>query len=370
MKRKRSMQKQLTLLVGCILLVCNLVLIALLNYSLSLVLKDLVIPIGDMQIEIYNIDNFSSKLKMYGYIFAFLTTTLGTLITYIFLGRYLLPLKKLSKKMDDMDRQNLRDSVEFSSRAVEISSLIDSFNNLMNKLKNSFEMQKNFSSYVAHQLKTPLAVLQTKIEVFNKKGYEERESKELLKIVSVQVNKLNNIISKILDFSHIERMELKEDIPLDVLLEDLLVDFEERTEKEDIKLKFENSVSSKNKENKKFNIIGNYTLLYQAFFNLVDNAIKYSYKGDSVKVALESGKEQICIKIFDTGMGIKEIDKEHIFEPFFRCEDLEKNKKEGIGMGLSFSKKVFDQHRAKIQIRDNVSKGTVVEIYFKRGGRL
>ncbi len=370
MKKKKSMQKQLTLLVGCILLVCNLVLIVLLNYSLSLVLKDLVIPLDDMQIEIYNIDTFSTKLKIYGYIFAFLTTSLGTLITYVFLGRYLSPIKKLSKHMDDMDRQNLSYSVELSSRAVEISSLIDSFNNLMNKLKNSFEMQKNFSSYVAHQLKTPLAVLQTKIEVFNKKAYEEKEAKELLKIVSVQVNKLNNIISKILDFSHIERMELKEDIPLDILIEDLLIDFEEIAEKENIKLEFDSLALSENKDYKNFNVIGNYILLYQAFFNLLDNAIKYSYKGETVKVALENVKDNIYIKICDTGMGIKEMDKAHIFEPFFRGEDLEKKKKDGIGMGLSFSKKVFDHHRAKIQIKDNVPKGTAVEIYFKGRGRL
>lgn len=366
MKKKKSMQKQLTLLVGCILLVCNLVLIALLNYSLSLVLKDLIIPIGDMQIEIYNIDNFSSKLKMYGYIFGFLITTLGTSITYVFLGRYLSPIKKLSKHMDDMDRQNLSEPMDLSSRSLEISSLIDSFNNLMNKIKNSFEMQKNFSSYVAHQLKTPLAVLQTKIEVFNKKAYEEREAKELLKIVSVQVNKLNNIISKILDFSHIERMELKEDIPLDILIEDLLIDFEEIAEKENIKLEFDSLALSENKEYKNFNVIGNYTLLYQAFFNLLDNAIKYSYKGEAVKAALENGKDNIYIKICDTGRGIKEMDKAYIFEPFFRGEDLEKKKKDGIGMGLSFSKKVFDHHRAKIQIKNNVPKGTVVEIFFKR----
>lgn len=364
--KNSSMQKQLTLLVGVILLICNLVLIALLNYSLSLVLKDLVIPIGDTRIEIYNIDNFSSKLKMYGYIFAFSTTSLGTLITYIILGRYLSPLNKLSKHMDSMDRQNLSETVEISSCAIEIKSLVNSFNNLMSKLKKSFEMQKNFSSYVAHQLKTPLAVLQTRIEVFNKNGHKKEEVEELLNTLSVQVSKLNNIISKILELSHIERMELKEDIPLDILLEDLLVDFEERAERENIKLEFENLVLIENQEYKKFNVIGNYTLLYQAFFNLIDNAIKYSYKGGNIKVVLKGCKDNICIKVSDTGMGIKDIDREYIFEPFFRGEDFEKLKKDGIGMGLSFSKKVFDHHRAKMQIKENQPKGTVVEIYFER----
>lgn len=367
MNTKKSMQKQLTLLIGIILFTSNLALIFLLNYSVSLVLEDLIIPIGNIQIEIYNIDNFSLKLKMYGYIFAFLTTSLGTIITYVFLGRYLLPLRKLSEHMDNMNKQNLSESVELYSRAIEISSLIESFNNMMSKLKKSFEMQKDFSSYVAHQLKTPLTVIQTKIEVFNKREYKKEEVKELLDTISYQVKNLNNIIIKILDLTYIERMELKEDIPLELLLEDLLVDLEERIEKEDINMEF-NILTTEDSciDNKNFNIVGNYILLYQAFFNLMDNAIKYSYKGGSVKVLIQNNEDKICIKIYDEGIGIEKSDKECIFEPFFRGENPEKLKKEGIGIGLSFSKKVFDHHGAKIQIKDNFPKGTIIEIYFER----
>lgn len=280
------------------------------------------------------------------------------------MGRYLSPLKQLSRHMDDMDRQNLSESVALYSRAIEISSLIDSFNKLMRKLKNSFEMQKDFSSYVAHQLKTPLAVLQTKIEVFRKKEYEEQAAKELLDTVAVQVVKLNTIIGKILDLSHIERMELKEEIPLDILLEDLLIDFEERAEEATITLEFEHLEVSDNQ--KAFNIIGNYTLLYQAFFNVVDNAIKYSDKGGRVKLVLESKQTNICVRVSDTGRGIKDNEKGHIFEPFYRGEDFGRNKAEGIGMGLSFAKKVFDLHRANIKIEDNEPSGTVVELNFER----
>ncbi len=361
------MQKQLTLWVGIILLVCNLVLIGLLNYAMSLALESEIIPIGDLQIEIYPIDDFSTKLMVYSCIFATLTTGLGTLSTYIFLGRYLSPLKKLSKHMDSMDKQNLSESVELSSHAIEISSLIDSFNHMMKKIRKSFEMQRAFSSYVAHELKTPLAILQTKMEVFYKKEYKKEEVDKLLDMISIQVNKLNNIISRILELAHIERIELREDVPIDILLEDLLVDFEEAALREGIKLEFDALVSSDNVENnQKFNVIGNYTLLYQAFFNLVDNAIKYSYKDTSVKVIVESNKDNICIKIFDEGMGINEKDKEYIFEPFFRGEDFEKLKKDGIGIGLSFSKKVFEHHGATMTVKENMPNGTIMEIYFER----
>lgn len=370
MKKKKSMQIQLTVLVGGILSISNIVLIFLLNYALSFILKDIVIPIDDMTIEIYNldnVDNFSGKLKVYGYLFAIFNIISGTLLTYILLGRFLMPLKKVSEHMDRVERQNLNESIEILSNTEEINSLILSFNHMMYKLKKSFETQKNLSSYVAHELKTPLTVLQTKIEVFRMKSYDKNEVEELLSIVLKQVVKLSNIIHKILELSHVERMELKEKIPLDILLEDLIVDFEEKAFQENIKL--ECTIKDFQEEetgNSKFNIIGNYTLLYQAFFNLLDNAIKYNYRGGRVELELKESLENIHIKIADTGIGVNDTERKSIFEPFFRGKDFEKLKKDGIGMGLSFSKKVFEHHRAKIMVSQNHPRGTLMEIHFPK----
>ncbi|WP_187106585.1 sensor histidine kinase [Fusobacterium necrophorum] len=370
MKKKKSMQIQLTVLVGGILSISNIVLIFLLNYALSFVLKDIVIPIDDMTIEIYNLDNvddFSGKLKVYGYLFAIFNIISGTLLTYILLGRFLMPLKKVSEHMDRVERQNLNESIEILSNTEEINSLILSFNHMMYKLKKSFETQKNLSSYIAHELKTPLTVLQTKIEVFRMKSYDKNEVEELLSIVLKQVVKLSNIIHKILELSHVERMELKEKIPLDILLEDLIVDFEEKVFQENIKL--ECTIKDFQEEetgNSKFNIIGNYTLLYQAFFNLLDNAIKYNYRGGRVELELKESLENIHIKIADTGIGVNDTERKSIFEPFFRGKDFEKLKKDGIGMGLSFSKKVFEHHRAKIMVSQNHPRGTLIEIHFPK----
>lgn len=370
MKKKKSMQIQLTVLVGGILSISNIVLIFLLNYALSFVLKDIVIPIDDMTIEIYNLDNvddFSGKLKVYGYLFAIFNIISGTLLTYILLGRFLMPLKKVSEHMDRVERQNLNESIEILSNTEEINSLILSFNHMMYKLKKSFETQKNLSSYIAHELKTPLTVLQTKIEVFRMKSYDKNEVEELLSIVLKQVVKLSNIIHKILELSYVERMELKEKIPLDILLEDLIVDFEEKVFQENIKL--ECTIKDFQEEetgNSKFNIIGNYTLLYQAFFNLLDNAIKYNYRGGRVELELKESLENIHIKIADTGIGVNDTERKSIFEPFFRGKDFEKLKKDGIGMGLSFSKKVFEHHRAKIMVSQNHPRGTLMEIRFPK----
>lgn len=364
------MQIQLTVLVGGILSISNIVLIFLLNYALSFVLKDIVIPIDDMTIEIYNLDNvddFSGKLKVYGYLFAIFNIISGTLLTYILLGRFLMPLKKVSEHMDRVERQNLNESIEILSNTEEINSLILSFNHMMYKLKKSFETQKNLSSYIAHELKTPLTVLQTKIEVFRMKSYDKNEVEELLSIVLKQVVKLSNIIHKILELSHVERMELKEKIPLDILLEDLIVDFEEKAFQENIKL--ECTIKDFQEEetgNSKFNIIGNYTLLYQAFFNLLDNAIKYNYRGGRVELELKENLENIHIKIADTGIGVNDTERKSIFEPFFRGKDFEKLKKDGMGMGLSFSKKVFEHHRAKIMVSQNHPRGTLIEIRFPK----
>ncbi|AYZ74806.1 sensor histidine kinase [Fusobacterium necrophorum] len=261
----------------------------------------------------------------------------------------------------------MNESIEILSNTEEINSLILSFNHMMYKLKKSFETQKNLSSYIAHELKTPLTVLQTKIEVFRMKSYDKNEVEELLSIVLKQVVKLSNIIHKILELSHVERMELKEKIPLDILLEDLIVDFEEKAFQENIKL--ECTIKDFQEEetgNSKFNIIGNYTLLYQAFFNLLDNAIKYNYRGGRVELELKESLENIHIKIADTGIGVNDTERKSIFEPFFRGKDFEKLKKDGIGMGLSFSKKVFEHHRAKIMVSQNHPRGTLIEIRFPK----
>lgn len=368
MRNKKSMQKQLTILVGLILLISNLILMNLLNRATSMGLRDLIIPFGDVEIEVFGVDDLNSKLRLYGYIFAFLTTVSGTVITYIFLGKYLSPLKKLSKHMDNMERQNLSELADFSSNTIEVSSLIDSFNSMMAKLKKAFEMQRDFSAYAAHELKTPLAILQTRIDVFKKKDYGEKEAQKLLETISVQVGKLNDTVGKILELSNVERIELREDVLLNILLEDLLEDFVQIAFKENVELEFadirENTKKGLNKSD--FKITGNYTLLYQAFFNLLDNAIKYNYPGGKVRVEVVDDKKFICVKIYDTGRGIKEEDKGRVFEPFFRGEDLEKLRKEGSGMGLSFSKKVFDHHRARIELSDNNPKGSLIKVFFSK----
>ncbi|MDY5729983.1 MAG: HAMP domain-containing sensor histidine kinase [Eubacteriales bacterium] len=367
MKKKKSMQRQLTLLVGIILLLCNLVLIALLNYAISIALEDMVLTIGDLQIKIYPIDDFSNQIRTYGYLFAIFTTGLGTVLTYVMLGKYLFSLKALSQHMDHVSRHNLSEPVEMVSTAIEVSSLIDSFNNMMQRLNQSFVMQRDFSSYVAHELKTPLAILQTKMEVYQQKEVTKSNMAEMLTTLSAQIQKMNDTVSKTLELFQIERIALDEKVPLDILLEDVLTDLEDIAAEQHIALQTDTAISEWNSASEQaFMVIGNYTLLYQAFFNLVNNAIKYSAQGSSVFVQAKSNVNNIVIEVADGGMGIADKDKELIFEPFFRGDT---GKKDGTGLGLAFAQKVFAHHHAAIEVKDNQPKGTVMCVVFERENR-
>ncbi len=354
---KKSLQIKLTVFVGFVLLISSSLLVMLLNYSLSLSLDNISIPIDGMIIDIYSVDNFSENIIMYGFLIATITTITGTFLTYFILGKFLLPLKKLSNHMNTVDKHNLTENINLKSTTREVEILINSFNYMLDKLRNSFDMQKDFSSYIAHEIRTPISVIQTKIDVFMKKKQSEKDTEKLISELDIQIEKLNNLVSKIIELANVQRVELSETIPLGILFEELFQDLEETAKKKDIDmvLSFENEI----------NIIGNHVLLYRGFFNILENAIKYNDVGGKINVSLEEKYDCINISINDTGCGIIAGDENNIFKPFFRSKSKSKGV-EGIGMGLAFSKKVFEHHGAEVRAAKNYPKGSKFEIILRK----
>ncbi len=362
MKITKSIQFQLTVVVGIILLASNFTLVSLLTYNTNQALDKLVIPIHNiLTIEIYSLSNFRDELKIFALSLAVISTVIGVFLIYALLGRFLSPLKKLSRHMQHVDRRNLREYIDWHSGSDEINSLICSFNQMIDKLKTSFEMQKDVSAYIAHQLKTPLAVLQAKTEVFQKTERSDEDFRLLLPQLQAQVAKMNHLVNKITELAQIQRISLNESVPLRPLFEELLEDLEEQAKASAITLSLQNfDTPTLNK----LSVIGSHTLLYQAFYNILDNSLKYGTRGSQTDIHLCLKSEELSLRIADMGCGIPPEDADFIFEPFFRARNKDTARSEGIGMGLAFSKKVFAHHGASITFSPNTPQGSVFTVCF------
>lgn len=220
------------------------------------------------------------------------------------------------------------------------------------KLDNAFESQKRFNASVAHELKTPLAVIKTNIDVLKScddKSIEEYE--DTLDIVEKSILRMNTMIEALLDIIRQENAPLNESIIINEIIEDVVDDLTIIAKKSDISIYVEiDEIKSK--------IIGNEILLYRALYNIVENSVKYNMANGSIKILAKEEKDTIKIIIIDTGIGIdkKKIDK--IFEPFYRCEDINTLSISGIGLGLSLTKSVINMHGGEIKVESEINKGT------------
>ena len=361
-KEKPCLRFFLTLRIGGILLIGNTLLVLLLLYNLQAAFAGFLIPVNGEMTAYYFDDGLEAHLLFLGVIIAVGSTLLGTLLTYFVLGKVLRPLQQLSEHMRMVEQENSICSADIISEVREVDSLICSFNTMSSKLQDSFEKQKQFSSFIAHEFRTPLAVIQTKIDVFNKQP--DQEPTDLVNHILNQVSRLSKLVSQILDLASIQRVELKEKIPVDMMLEEVTEDLEDYADEAQVSLQIEGIPTEKAFDTHAFQVIGNHDLLYQAFFNLVENGIKYNRAGGTVHVVIRNENGTVCVQISDTGGGIPIYAREKIFFPFFRCEQDHMGSIQGNGIGLSFSKQVVEHHRGSLILCDS-EEGACFEVRLK-----
>ena len=360
MKNKYSMRKQLTFFAGLMLFLSTTILVGLLFYNFYVSLSGFQIEIEGKLVDFTFVDGLEEHLLFIGIFVDVMTTLLGMAITYWWLGKVLKPLEDLAVHMDKSNKENIIQEATIESSVKEFDSLIHSFNGLSRKLKESFETQKKFSSYVAHEFRTPLAVMQTKLDVYKKNP--ERNTEDLILNFTNQIQKLSELVNSILNLSGIQKIELKELVPIPLLLEEVMDDLEDRAQKKNIKMELKNS-------NIDFSIqvIGNHELLYQAFFNIVENAIKYNVINGKIFISVKEYGQSIIVRIQDTGYGIQQEENEKIFNMFYRCNQEKLKNIQGNGIGLPFAKKVFEHHGGTIHLVD-CEQGTCFEIQLKKYG--
>ena len=298
------------------------------------------------------IEETTSRIYWLSIIAFILVVTIGGMCTYFVVNNALIPIVELNKNIKKINEDNLNSNLSIKGANDEIKELTISFNKMIAKLENAFASQKRFNSSVAHELKTPLAVIKTNIDVLkssNCKSLEEYD--KTLAVVEKSILKMNLIIETLLDIIRQENAPLNEIVSIDEILEDIVDDLSIIANKKNIKLKL-NSYNIKNK------IKGNEIMLYRAFYNVIENSIKYNKINGTVNILCSEDYNIIKVKIIDTGKGIKEEEYEEIFKPFYRCEGINTYSDNGVGLGLSLTQSVIKLHGGEIKVKSKLNEGT------------
>lgn len=279
---------------------------------------------------------------------------LGSICTYFLTARALKPLKKLTEEICHIQAQNLSEPLTVPVSDDETAQLTGSFNDMLVRLSNSFEIQKQFSANAAHELRTPLAVLQTDLEVFRKKNCHDTEEYELiLNRIQEQTGRLSHLISTLLDMTNLNSVPRNDSISLAALTEEVLCDLDSIADQAHITLQ--------QKEGDQL-ITGSYLLLYRAVYNLVENAIKYNCPDGTVTVEIRQENQRVLLMVKDTGIGIPPEDQEKIFDPFFRVDKSRSRAMGGAGLGLAMVDAIAKEHGGQVKVLSSNKTGSTIAL--------
>ena len=279
-----------------------------------------------------------------------LIVAIGGGLTYYITGKALMPLRELSHQMKNRTVHNLSEDLPVPEIHDEIADLTISFNQMSSKLEEAFVMQKRFSQSAAHELRTPLTVLKTKVDVFKmKKEHTSEEYNNLLSVITTHTNRLSELVKDLLDMTNMEVLICDEQIELNALLQDVVEELIPLTKEKNISINVYGASKS---------IVGNQSLLHRAFYNLIENAIKYNTENGTVDISIDDATDHAVITITDTGIGIPKDLEELIFEPFFRVDKSRSRQMGGAGLGLSTVKTIIEKHHGVISVSENEPTGS------------
>lgn len=287
-------------------------------------------------------------------LYMLLVVATGGGITYFVAGQALIPLRELSNQMKNRTIHNLSEELPVPESNDEISNLTDAFNQMSNKLDEAFAMQKRFSQSAAHELRTPLTVLKTKVDVFNKKKeHTADEYDKLLSVITTHTDRLAELVMDLLDLTNMDALDCNEQIELKALLIDITQELTHLAEKKNIVVTVEGTEKD---------VLGNKSLLHRAFYNLIENAIKYNTMNGEVHIHVSDAQGQGLVTVSDTGIGIPMEFQELIFEPFFRVDKSRSRQMGGAGLGLATVRTIIEKHNGSITVGTNEAGGSCFTI--------
>ena len=299
---------------------------------------------------------------------------LSSVCTYFLTKKALTPLQKLTSEVSQIQAQNLSTQLAVPNSKDEIAQLTSSFNEMLARLDNAFSTQKQFSANAAHELRTPLAVLQTNLEVFEKKQKPEMvEYQQLFTMIKEQTARLSQLVGTLLDMTNLKSVPRTDHVSLEELVDEVFCDLDPVAEKAGISIHFDDSSSqdlhtdvhtpdASALNNNIRNITGSYVLLYRAVYNLVENAIKYNRPNGSVTVSVKEKNGQAMILVKDTGIGISPENQKKIFDPFFRVDKSRSRAMGGAGLGLALVDSIAREHGGSVKVLESNEKGSIIAL--------
>lgn len=308
----------------------------------------------EFSVQVYN---NKADYKRNSLIITILLALLGGVVTYFISGHALRPIREFSDKIEEVQAQNLSDSRIEENNVKELNQLGISYNKMLERLSEAFEIQRQFTANAAHELRTPLALMQVQLDLYNSASHpgNDADTLQTIKMVTEQNDKLNRMVKTLLDMSELQTVGRDDKIILDAIVEEVLADLEPLAVEKNIKLigKCEDAT-----------MIGSDILIYRLVYNLVENAIKYNHPLGQVTVTAYQRNKHVYLSVEDTGSGIPKELREGVFEPFFRVDKSRSRELGGVGLGLAFVREIVRVHDGSICIKSGKTGGTIFEVTF------
>ena len=308
----------------------------------------------EFSVQVYN---NKADYKRNSLIITVLLALLGGVVTYFISGHALRPIREFSDKIEKVQAQNLSDSRIEENNVKELNQLGISYNKMLERLSEAFEIQRQFTANAAHELRTPLALMQVQLDLYNSATHpgNDADTLQTIKMVTEQNDKLNRMVKTLLDMSELQTVGRDDKIILDAIVEEVLADLEPLAVEKNIKLieKCEDAT-----------MIGSDILIYRLVYNLVENAIKYNHPLGQVTVTAYQRNKHVYLSVEDTGSGIPKELRERVFEPFFRVDKSRSRELGGVGLGLAFVREIVRVHDGSICIKSGKTGGTIFEVTF------
>ena len=301
--------------------------------------------------------NNKADYKRNSLIITVLLALLGGVVTYFISGHALRSIREFSDKIEEVQAQNLSDSRIEENNVKELNQLSISYNKMLERLSEAFEIQRQFTANAAHELRTPLALMQVQLDLYNSASHpgNDADTLQTIKMVTEQNDKLNRMVKTLLDMSELQTVGRNDKIILDAIVEEVLADLEPLAVEKNIKLigKCEDATMT-----------GSDILIYRLVYNLVENAIKYNHPLGQVTVTAYQRNKHVYLSVEDTGSGIPKELRERVFEPFFRVDKARSRELGGVGLGLAFVREIVRVHDGSICIKSGKTGGTIFEVTF------
>ena len=308
----------------------------------------------EFSVQVYN---NKADYKRNSLIITVLLALLGGVVTYFISGHALKSIREFSDKIEEVQAKNLSDSRIEENNVKELNQLGISYNKMLERLSEAFEIQRQFTANAAHELRTPLALMQVQLDLYNSASHpgNDADTLQTIKMVTEQNDKLNRMVKTLLDMSELQTVGRDDKIILDAIVEEVLADLEPLAVEKNIKLigKCEDAT-----------MIGSDILIYRLVYNLVENAIKYNHPLGQVTVTAYQRNKHVYLSVEDTGSGIPKELRERVFEPFFRVDKSRSRELGGVGLGLAFVREIVSVHDGSICIKSGKTGGTIFEVTF------